>query len=190
MANEKGWVKIYRDIQDNELWKSDEPFDKRAAWIDLISMANHKDNEIVFNGNAVVVKKGQLITSELKLAKKWHWSKDKVRRYLSLLKRLGMITKECTTKCTTITLVNYSKFQGERTTDNTTNKTRHKTADNTADDTQTRMIKNDKENKEGDAPLYSSDPERNAEIIDALNRGAVLNEDGSLDYSNVKSSWE
>lgn len=157
---DKGWIKLYRDIQDNELWKSEEPFDKRAAWIDLIMMANHKDNEVVFNGNVVLVKKGQLITSEMKLAKKWNWSKDRVRRYLALLIKLGMITKKCTAHCTTITLVNYGKFQEVRTGDNTTHNTAHKTArntaHNTAGNTQTRMNKNDKECKES-APHYDDD---------------------------------
>lgn len=192
---DKGWIKLYRDIQDNVLWQSDEPFDSKSAWIDLLLMANHKDREVLFNGEAVIVKQGQFITSELKLAKKWHWSKNRVRRYLLMLIKFGMITKESTAKRTTITLVNYSKFQGERTTsgttDGTSNETTDDTGDGTTDGTQTRN-KRIKECKEVSdcVPHYSDDPERNAEIIREMARGAILLPDGKLDYSNVKHSWE
>lgn len=36
-----GWVKIYRSIQDNDLWLA-EPFTWAQAWIDLLLNANHK----------------------------------------------------------------------------------------------------------------------------------------------------
>lgn len=145
---DRGWIKLYRDIQDNEIWKSEEPFSKRDAWIDLILMANHKDNEILFNGNVIIVKRGQLVTSEMKLANRWHWSKDKTRRYIKLLEKLGMLTKESTTTHTTINIVNYCKFQTERTSHNTTGNTTRNTTGNTTDDTQTRIYKNERRMKE------------------------------------------
>ena len=110
-----GYIKLFRQIQECDfLWDSaDEPFDKRSAWIDLLLMANHKDKRIMFNGKAITVKAGQRITSMRGLAVRWHWSRNKVKRYLDLLEGEGMLTKECDSKKTLVTIVNYGKFQGE-----------------------------------------------------------------------------
>ena len=114
-----GYVSIHRQIWDNPIWENNEPFDKRSAWIDLILLANHENKKVIFDGNAVTVKRGQFITSEMKLANRWHWKRDKVHRYLMLLVKLGMIAKNSTSRCTTITIVNYGNFQDKRTSKNT-----------------------------------------------------------------------
>ena len=58
-----GYVKIYRSLEDDILWKSDEPFNYRDAWIDLILQANYADSKFLFNRNDVVVHRGQIFTS-------------------------------------------------------------------------------------------------------------------------------
>ena len=140
---QSGWISVYRKILVSAIWEHDEPFDRRSAWIDLLLMANHKDKEIVFNGRAVVVKKGQRITSIRLLSERWHWSRDKVKRYLDLLETLKMITTERDNSRTLITIVNYSVYQGDCDTDKSTNKS----TDKSTDKSQTIMKKNDKEKK-------------------------------------------
>ena len=44
--NDQGWVCTHRKICEHWLWKDENPFDKRSAWIDLIMMANHEDKKI------------------------------------------------------------------------------------------------------------------------------------------------
>ena len=61
-----GWVKLHRSIIENWTW-SDKPFSKGQAWMDLIIMANHKDNKFPLGNEIVTVERGSLITSELKL---------------------------------------------------------------------------------------------------------------------------
>lgn len=121
-----GWVKLYRKLTESALWTS-EPFTKGQAWVDLIAMANHKDERVYINGNWVEIKRGQLHTSELKLAARWRWSKNKVTRFLEVLRLDGMLDKICSkgglTNGTTLTLVNYSIYQGGDTTVETTNDT-------------------------------------------------------------------
>ena len=138
-----GWIRLYRKILASAIWEHDEPYDKRSAWVDLLLMANHKDKEIIFNGRAIVVKQGQRITSIRMLADRWHWSRDKVKRYLDALEKLEMITTERDNHRTLLTIVNYSVYQGESDTDKSTDKS----ADKSADKSQTRMNKNDKEKK-------------------------------------------
>jgi hypothetical protein len=45
----RGYIKLWRCIQDNNLW-TDEPFDKARAWIDLVMLANYKDATIQRRG--------------------------------------------------------------------------------------------------------------------------------------------
>lgn len=151
-----GWIKLHRNIQESKLWTDEEPFDRRSAWVDLLLMANHEDKKVIIKGQIVTVKRGQRVTSLYKLATRWRWSRDRVRRYLTLLESDNMITRESDSNKTTITIVNYGLFQDTRTTDkttdntsdntsdNTTDNTTDKASDNTTDNTQTRMIKNDK----------------------------------------------
>lgn len=144
---ESGWVKLHRKITECFIWEDSEPFDKRSAWMDLVMMVNHEDKQVMFNGKLITVKRGQRVTSMHKLSERWHWSRTRVKSYLTLLEKAGMITTETTTLCTTITLVKYDTYQSQQTTDHTTDCTTDHTTDHTTHLTQTRMIKNDKEEK-------------------------------------------
>lgn len=129
---EKGYIYLYRSIQDNILWQDGEPFDNRSAFIDLIFMANFKDKELILrNRTRKIIKRGQLHTSIEKLANRWHWSVNKVRRYLRLLNELSMVHIDGTPCGTTLTIVNYEDFQVRRQTNGTPNGT----ADGTTNDT-------------------------------------------------------
>lgn len=164
MANKsKGFVKLYRSIQDHWLWMADAKFDERSAWIDLILSVNHAEKKIMINGNLKTIKPGQMWTSYDKLAARWHWSKWKVIHYTKMLKSDGMIYMDSTPSGTLLTLVNYRNFADtpntEHTTDHTTDYTTYHTTDHTTDHTQTRNernIKNDKEIKKH--PRFARDP--------------------------------
>ncbi len=106
----EGWVKVDRAVQDHWLWK-EQPFSTGQAWIDLIMIANHADNTIQFDGKPLVVERGSMVTSIRKLSERWGWSRKKVGRFLDVLERDSMLSQNRATKRTTITLVNYSKFQ-------------------------------------------------------------------------------
>ena len=140
---ESGWVKLHRKIRECFIWDDAEPFDRRSAWMDLVMMVNHEDKQIMFNGKMITVKRGQKVTSIRKLSERWHWSRERVKNYLILLEKAGMITTDITTHNTTITLVNYNVYQSQQTTDLATEQTTSKTTDLT----QTRMNKNKKEYK-------------------------------------------
>ena len=58
----EGWLKLYRSIQNHWLWE-DKPFSRGQAFVDLLLMANHKDNKILFNGELIEIKRGSRITS-------------------------------------------------------------------------------------------------------------------------------
>ena len=112
MAGEvnKGWISLYRSIQDHWLWQ-EKPFSKAQAWLDLLLSANHKEAKILMDNTLIKLEKGSFFTSELKLADRWGWSKKKVRNFLELLSNDNMIVKESTKKGTKITIVNYEVYQ-------------------------------------------------------------------------------
>lgn len=117
-----GWISIHRKIQDNWLWE-EKPFSKGQAWIDMLLLANHENNKILFNGTLTEVKSGERITSLRKLGDRWGWSMNKVKRFLKLLESDHMIELKMAHQMTSYKIVNYNVYQDheydERHTDGT-----------------------------------------------------------------------
>lgn len=106
----QGWVKIHRDLLDNELW-SDKPFTKGQAWVDLLLLANYKDKNVLIGSHTEMVERGSFITSELKLMERWGWGRKKVKLFLNFLESQKMIERNANNKRTAITIVNYGFYQ-------------------------------------------------------------------------------
>lgn len=140
-----GWIKLHRQIQENDLWLM-EPFTKGQAWVDLIILANHKDQSFDVRGNVVNVKRGQVARSEETLAKRWRWSRGKVRRFISMLETRQQIEQQKSHILSVISILNYDNFQKNDTTDSTTD---GQQTDNrkTTDGQQTDTNKNEKKEK-------------------------------------------
>jgi len=136
-----GWYSIHRKLLDSPLWLA-EPFTRGQAWIDLIGLANHKPGHIRVRGNRVDLQRGQVGWSEVSLAARWQWSRDRVRRFLSELEKDARIIQQKTYVTSVITITNYPSYQLHTTAD--------KTADDTADRQQTdsRQDTNNNGNKE------------------------------------------
>lgn len=111
----KGYVSIHREIVDHWVWE-DRPFSYGQAWIDLILLANHKTEKFPYKGGIIEGQRGTVYRSLSFLADRWGWSRDKVRRFIRLLECDGMVRVNTTTHNTTVTLVNYGKFQDQVTT--------------------------------------------------------------------------
>ena len=107
-----GWIKLYRKMVDCCIWQSNEPFDKRSAWVDLLLLMQHKDKKMMVDGVVKSVKRGSYMFSIDKLASRWRWSRNKVKRYLSELESEQMLYTERTKRGTLITVVNYVVYQG------------------------------------------------------------------------------
>lgn len=112
------FIKVDRRLFDHWLWK-EKPFSKAMAWVDLIQLATHKDEKFVTHGTLIEGKRGNVYRSQMWLAERWGWSRKKVRTFLRLLEKEGMVTvsglRMGTVNGTVITIENYGKFQGEGT---------------------------------------------------------------------------
>ena len=106
-----GWIKLYRQIQTHWLWE-EKPFDKRSAWIDIILRANHKPRKVNLGNELIEVERGEFITSQVKLADRWGWSRTKVRNFLELCENDGMLEKQViNNKRTHLKVCNYGDYQ-------------------------------------------------------------------------------
>lgn len=154
----EGWLKLYRSIQNHWLWE-DKPFSRGQAFIDLLLMANHKDNKILFNGELIEVKRGSRITSLRQLSDAWGWSTTKVKKFLELLEKENMITVKSDNKKTLVTIENYRVYQEVGNTEETQEKQQSNT-----EVTQKKIKKNSKEiqkkTNKNDKERYKNDKER------------------------------
>lgn len=153
MSKDNGFILLHRSILDNRtIWDTGEPFSKRDAWIDLLLLAQHSE----YKG----LERGQCGMSKLWFAHRWKWSRNKVSNYLDTLMKQGMVTIASTTHGTTITIVNYDKFQNLRATDGTTKGTTKRATKKATDRTHTKNVYTSNadtinaDTKEEPAPLW------------------------------------
>lgn len=106
----EGWIKLYKQVQDNVLWQ-DKPFSRGQAWIDLLLMANYADGEMLSKGTIVHIKRGQVFRTQKHLSERWGWSIKKVRGFLLLLEKQKMATVEGIAQGMLITVEKYEFFQ-------------------------------------------------------------------------------
>ncbi len=102
---------VNRDLLHSRRWLA-EPFSRGQAWVDLFGLANHTAGYMRTRGVRVDLQRGQLGYSQLTLAKRWKWSRDKVRRYLRRLETAGDIIQQNTQVTTIISIVTYDTWQG------------------------------------------------------------------------------
>ncbi len=151
----KGWISVHRQIWNSWVW-DDKPFSKGQAWIDLLLLANHEPNKTLIGNQIIHVKRGELISSEVKLSERWGWSRKKTREFLKLLQSDGMITKKSTSKYTAITIVNYEIYQ-----DVGTAKEQQKNSKRTAEEQQKNTNNNDNNINNNNKDIYNKSDSTN-----------------------------
>ena len=114
-----GYFLLFNQILDNPIL-NDKPYCKGYAWVCLLAMTNRKKNMMkVKNGCTIPVERGECGKSEVYLADKFGWSRDKLRRWLKELKKNAMIQQKIIENHSIIKILNYEKWQS-----NTTKKSR------------------------------------------------------------------
>ena len=132
-----GWIKVHRKVQDHWIFKEQREFSRFEAWLDILLCANHSEQKVIIQGTVYTVKQGESLHSLETWAKRWNWSKTKVRRFFDTLTKELMIETTNETKTTRLTICNYASYQVER----------------NADETQTAPNKNE-ENDNNDKQTY------------------------------------
>ena len=155
------FLKLDRKIIKSAIWNDGTPFDKAHAWMDLLLYVNYLPGERMFGDMIQKVKRGQTITSDNFLANRWNWSRGRVRRFLDMLESANMVRIKRTSYGTWITVVNYTKYQGEWTPNGTSNGTTVGTSVGTSNGTQLiESIEGVEGKREGQAPHSFLPPSR------------------------------
>jgi hypothetical protein len=102
----RGWM-------DHPLLTTKDPFTKREAWCWLIENAAWKEHSRTWRKDRppISVKRGQLIAAIRVMADEWAWSKDRVDRFVKILKNALMIDVKTETGICLITICNYDDYQ-------------------------------------------------------------------------------
>jgi hypothetical protein len=108
----RGYLALYRKIQDHPFYKEKRIFSKYEAWIDLLIEARHKlgYEDVMIGMNVVRCEHGQSIKSLRTWGERWGWTAKKVSRFFNLLEKMGQIRHENVTVTTRITILNYKKY--------------------------------------------------------------------------------
>lgn len=117
---DKGWVSLWREVLDKPIWLLSTS-GQRSVLIAILLSVNHAEKNWEWKGKPYVAKPGQMITSMEHLAEKSGKgvTRQVVRGSLERFEKLGFLTKQSTKVNTLITIVNWGKYQGEKS--NTTN---------------------------------------------------------------------
>lgn len=110
---------VNRQLLDSDRWLS-EPFTRGQAWVDLFGLAQHSDGFIRIRGIRIELKRGQLAWSQLSLAKRWKWSRNKTVRYLKELENNGDLKQQNNEITSLITVIKYDYWQGKGSTEGST----------------------------------------------------------------------
>lgn len=115
-----GWIKLYRQIAENDVLNDGQPYDKTHAWLDILINVDWRTG--VWQP-----------LSESFLERRWKWSRSKVRRFLKRLTDEKMIKLKTTNQGTTLYVRNFKKYQEGDTTNDTA-------GDTAGDTTKKRMV--------------------------------------------------
>lgn len=126
---EKGFIKLSRKFFENDIWRAARIFNESEAWLDLIQSARFEASETTSHvgGRDITWGRGQYPASNRFLAKKWKWGEQKVKSFLSRLKKEGMVTTCANQGMNVITLCNYDIYNDN----NSGNSPEHNSLDNT-----------------------------------------------------------
>ena len=105
----RGWIALDRGIVFHWVW-----YDTKALkwWLDLVIQAAWKDCEVRFLGQRVSLKRGQLVTSMRRLARRWDAGDVRTaKRCLEDFVLDKMVTVEKEGDVTIVTITNYDKYQ-------------------------------------------------------------------------------
>lgn len=143
-----GYIKLYRSLKDHWLWKDNSKKSMLEAWLDILFRANHKDLKEPIGYDLVILKRGQLLTSQERLAIEWRWERTAVRRFIKMLEKDKMISVETSSKFTIITVCKYGDYQVGAPNKRPTNAQQTPTDKN---------VKNDKNNRDTNVSLGKID---------------------------------
>jgi len=108
----RGYIAIWRKIQDHKFYRERRTFSKFEAWIDLLMEAQHKKEpeEIIIGMRELTCNYGESLKSLRTWGRRWNWGEAKVKRFLKLLEKMNQIETKSETVTTRIKIINYDSY--------------------------------------------------------------------------------
>lgn len=107
---QQGFISIHRKIIDNPIYQNSGLL---HLFIHCILKANHKDNDFIFNGKMVNIRRGSFITGRKELSKELKTNESTIYKRLHILQELEYIKLIPYNKFSIIEVVNYKEYQNE-----------------------------------------------------------------------------
>jgi hypothetical protein len=145
---ENGYILLHRKIKNKGYYRKSQYV---HLWIHLLLSANHKENEFLWNGKMIKIKAGQFITGREELSKQTGIPQTTIERILDLLEKEGQIGQQKSNKNRIITIVNWNKYQI-----NKSKADNRRTTDGQQTDTNNKEEKANNEKKDVPIPFFKS----------------------------------
>lgn len=104
-----GWIKLHRRLLDNPVVCKDS--DHLAVWIYLLLNASHSGADVIFGGERIKLKPGQLTTGRKAIAQQTKVSESKVQRILKTFENEQQIEQRTDYRCRLISIVKWDEYQ-------------------------------------------------------------------------------
>ena len=145
----KGWVKLYRQMLDSGIWGNPQLV---VLWIWCLLRASSSKQTVVMNGKKIKILPGQFITGRKAASEETGIPESTIYKYMKLLESMNMLKRTCNNRYTIVTIVNWTKYQGE---EEKRSKLRNNrgTTDDTAGDTTREHIQEIYKGEEKSSPL-------------------------------------
>ena len=181
MAELRGNIVISRRLLTHEICQTG-PANYLSGWLQLIGWANDRDRTVMFNGETVQLKRGQLAWSLRRLEKEWDRSPEWVSKYLAWLRERDMIRVDSTRRGTIITLQNYDAYQPKPSTEPSTEQV---TEQGTEQGLNRELRKEKEELRRGEEPP----PKKEFSILEEVGAFCVAYEDSKRGIKGIPEGW-
>jgi len=122
-VNDEGFIRLSRRAFGHFLWREPREKSRWEAWIDLIQSAAYAPAKVLVEGRCLSVVRGELVASVRFLADRWGWDKNRVVRFLQVLRDERMIETRRETGVNIVKLCKYERYNPTRDTDGTATQT-------------------------------------------------------------------
>ena len=109
MVKLNGWWKFHRQMFENPIVNKDSEYFYVWCWI--LTYAAYEEKRVLFDGQDIVLEKGQLLTTTKHIATSLNINESKVNRILKKLKIEKQIDKQTSSRNTLITVLNWNLYQ-------------------------------------------------------------------------------
>jgi len=104
----EGWIALHRKIFNSKDFNNQLEV---AVFLYLVSMASHKQVNVIYRKKKLTLKRGEVSIAYKDLAKKFDLSERKIRTIIKNLVHTGNLNQTLTRNLSIYTIVKYSKYQ-------------------------------------------------------------------------------